>query len=70
MVEDKLSLTTKLFYASGDIYGISTFNIINFLYTVFLTDILFEDAIYLLIFLYSANTFLTFVKVSLKKHLL
>ena len=39
MAEDKLSLKTKLFYASGDIYGGGAFNIINFFYAIFLTDV-------------------------------
>ena len=35
----KLSLATKLFYGMGDIYGGGAFNIVNFYYAVFLTDI-------------------------------
>ena len=39
MESEKLSLKTKLFYASGDIYGGGAFNIINFFYAIFLTDV-------------------------------
>jgi oligogalacturonide transporter len=37
---EKLPLKTKLFYASGDIFGGGAFNIINFFYAIFLTDVI------------------------------
>ncbi len=48
MAEDKLSLKTKLFYASGgDIYGGGAFNIINFFLCNFSNGCSWlEDAIY------------------------
>ncbi len=36
---EKLSLGTRLFFGMGDIYGGGAFNIVNFYYAVFLTDI-------------------------------
>ncbi len=36
---DKLSLGTRLFFGMGDIYGGGAFNIVNFYYAVFLTDV-------------------------------
>ncbi|MDC7222424.1 MAG: MFS transporter [Spirochaetales bacterium] len=36
---EKLPLLTKLFYGMGDIYGGGAFNIVNFYYAVFLTDV-------------------------------
>ncbi|MDC7218691.1 MAG: MFS transporter [Spirochaetales bacterium] len=35
----KLSLTTRICYAMGDLYGGGAFNIINFYYALFLTDV-------------------------------
>ncbi|RLL83967.1 sugar transporter [Petrotoga sp. HKA.pet.4.5] len=40
MNSEKLPLKTKLFYASGDIFGGGAFNIINFFYAIFLTDVI------------------------------
>ncbi|POZ93371.1 MFS transporter [Petrotoga halophila] len=40
MKSEKLPLKTKLFYASGDIFGGGAFNIINFFYAIFLTDVI------------------------------
>ncbi|PNR98661.1 sugar transporter [Petrotoga mexicana DSM 14811] len=40
MKSKKLPLKTKLFYASGDIFGGGAFNIINFFYAIFLTDVI------------------------------
>ncbi len=37
--EGKLSLSTRLFFGMGDIYGGGAFNIVNFYYAVFLTDV-------------------------------
>lgn len=37
--KEKLPLKTKLFYASGNIFSGGAFNIINFFYIIFLTDI-------------------------------
>jgi len=39
MGNEKLSLRSKLFYGSGDIFGGGAFNIINFFYAIFLTDV-------------------------------
>ncbi|MBN2851823.1 MAG: MFS transporter [Clostridia bacterium] len=39
MEHKKLSFKTKIFYGMGDIYGGGAFNIVNFFYAVFLTDI-------------------------------
>ncbi len=40
---EKLSLATKLFFGAGDIYGGGVFNIVNFFYAIFLTDIVGLD---------------------------
>lgn len=36
---EKLSLKTKLFFGAGDIFGGGAFNIINFFYAIFLSDV-------------------------------
>ncbi|AEH51812.1 MFS transporter [Pseudothermotoga thermarum] len=40
---DKLSLKTKIFFGAGDIYGGGVFNIVNFFYAIFLTDVVGLD---------------------------
>lgn len=40
MKNEKLPIKIKLFYALGDIFGGGSFNIINFFYAIFLTDII------------------------------
>ncbi len=40
---EKLPLRTKIFFGSGDIYGGGVFNIVNFFYAVFLTDVVGLD---------------------------
>lgn len=36
---NRLSLVTKVFYGMGDLYGGGSFNLVNFFYAVFLTDV-------------------------------
>ncbi len=39
-VSERLSLKTMVFFGAGDIYGGGVFNIVNFFYAVFLTDVI------------------------------
>ncbi|HPE68354.1 MAG TPA: MFS transporter [Thermotogota bacterium] len=43
---EKVSLATKLFFGAGDIFGGGAFNIVNFFYAIFLTDVVKLNMVY------------------------
>ncbi len=43
---EKIPLLNKIFFGSGDIFGGGAFNIINFFYAIFLTDVVGLDMVF------------------------